>query len=747
MESILEEWRAHPDRDERIVHVRTEPARTAIYAEPKEPLPDAVLDALAGAGITRLYRHQAHSIDRVRAGIHTVLAAGTASGKTLAYQVPMAAAAAEGLHPAAIALYPTKALARDQLRSFGVFRDLVTAVYDGDTPREDRRWIRAHADVILTNPDMLHIGILPHHSRWAALFSRLQFVVVDELHVLRGIFGSHVAHVLRRIRRIARHYGADPTFVFTSATIGNPGELASWLAGLDVEVVSEDVSPVGEKTFVLWNPELTDPELGIRGSSLAEATVVFSDLVSRDVHTIAFARSRKASELIYRWARERLDDDRADRIAPYRGGYLAVDRRAVEERLASGDLLGVAATNALELGIDIGGLDAAIVTTFPGTIASFRQQAGRAGRTLRESMAILIGGQDALDQYYMSHPDELFEREPEAAVVNPANPHVLTDHIGCAAYELPLVPEDREFLGDDLEEAVPTMVGDGRLRLRDGKLYWAKRRAPAPDVNIRTSGGAVYTIGQHGGELLGSIDEERAFSQCHPGAIYLHQGDSYVVEELDLHRREVVVRRADVGYYTQPKVDKDILVRHMGTTKRLGRIDVHWGKVEVESQVVAYQRKEISGGAILSTEPLDLPARTFETESFWFTFGPDVIEDADLGWTDLPGALHAAEHTGIAMLPLFAICDRWDVGGLSTAIHPDTGGAVYFIYDGYPGGAGIAGIGYARAGELLRATRQALLDCPCATGCPSCVQSPKCGNFNDPLDKDGAERLLRVVLL
>jgi DEAD/DEAH box helicase domain-containing protein len=748
IEAMLEAWSADDEAAQRIVHVeRVDPA-PAVYEDVAPPIAPAVAGRLAARGVTRLYRHQAQGIRRVREGRHTVVVAGTASGKSLVYQVPIAEAVDQDPGATALGLFPTKALAQDQLRSFSGIGgpDLVAATYDGDTDPEARRWVRRNANVVLTNPDMLHVGILPSHERWGGFFGRLRFVVVDELHVLRGIFGSHVAHVLRRLRRVARHHGADPTFVFASATIGNPGELAQRLLGLPVEVVDQDTSPSGAKVYVLWNPELEDAVTGRRASSLTESTRVFTDLVGHDLHTLVFSRSRKASELMFRWARDRLDPERAKRIASYRGGYLAKDRRRIEQALFSGELLGVTATNALELGIDVGGLDAAVITTFPGTIASFRQQAGRSGRNQREAMVVLVAGQDALDQYYVTHPEDLFSRPAEAAVVNPANPEILAAHIGCAAHEIPLVPDDRDYLGEELEEAVPDLVAAGRLAVRGGRLLWAGGRSPAAAVDIRTSGGPPYVIADHRGDLLGSVDEDRAFSQCHAGAVYLHQGDTYVVEHLDLGHREVRVRRGEVGYYTQPKIDKDVRVLRTEATGSTGRLGRAHGWVEVETHVLAYQRKEIGSGRVVDTLPLDLPSRTFRTQAFWYTFPDDLFSDAGAAWNDLPGILHAAEHTAIAVMPIYAMCDRWDIGGLSTAHHPDAGGAVFYVYDGYPGGAGIAPIGYAAGERHLRATLAVLEECPCAAGCPSCVQSPKCGNFNEPLDKDGAARVLRLAV-
>ncbi len=490
MRAIIDAWTFDPQTSERIVHVETVPERGAIYEQPNPPLSDRLAEALATRGIDRLYRHQAQAIGRARSGVHTVVVAGTASGKSLCYQVPIAEAAMVDRKATALLLFPTKALARDQFRSLHTFGipELTPAVYDGDTDQDARVWTRKHSNAVLTNPDMLHIGILPSHGKWAPFFRNLQYVVVDEVHVLRGIFGSHVGNVLRRLRRIAHFYGANPTFIGSSATIGNPGELMEALIGLPVDVVDQDTSPTGIRHHVLWNPELGEDDR--RRSPLAEAADVFIDLVRREVPTIAFARSRKGVELVYRWARERLGPDLAARIAPYRAGYLAEDRRRIERALFSGELLGVTATNALELGIDVGGLDAAVLATFPGTVSSYRQQTGRAGRSSDESLAVLVAGQDALDQWFMNHPADLFARPSEAAVVNPANPNVLAAHMGCAAYEIPMLTgEAITTFGPAVEELATQLVSDGMLRVRNGRLLWAGREAPAPGIDIRTAGG------------------------------------------------------------------------------------------------------------------------------------------------------------------------------------------------------------------------------------------------------------------
>ena len=742
---LTTEWTENPDLEGTLVHVERVAARPAIHADLDPPPPPALARRMAERGIERPYRHQVRGIDSIRAGHHTVLVSGTASGKSLTYQIPIVERILAEPRTTALLLYPTKALAQDQLRSFRRFElpGVDAATYDGDTPGQERVRIRKHANVVLTNPDMLHVGILPDHGRWADFLHRLSVVVVDEMHTLRGIFGTHVALVLRRLRRLAAHYGAQPTFVFSTATIGNPGDLAAALCGLPVEVIEGDDSPSGEKLVALWNPPLSDTNTGRRRSPVAETTDLLLDLVRRQVHTIVFTRSRKSTELIYRWAKQRVSPDLVDRIAPYRGGYLPTERRLIEKRLFNGELLGVIATNALELGIDVGALDAALLATFPGTLSAFRQQIGRAGRSSQHSLAVLVGGEDALDQYFMAHPEELFARPSEAGVINPSNPTVVDAHTGCAAYELPLTLEDREILGLESEESATRLVAAEHLALRNGRLYWARRYRPAPRIDIRTSGGGTYTLTGEG-RMLGTVDGWRANRDAHAGAVYLHQGESFVVDRTDHRRREIELHRADVDYYTQAKEEMSLEILDQKATRRLGPAGHYLGGLRVETQVIGYQKRRIGSREVLDTVYLDLPPTRFDTEGIWFTI-PEVLT-AVVPSFDLLGALHAAEHAGIAMLPLLAICDRWDIGGLSTDWHPQTGMASIFIYEGFAGGAGISPIVYEAGVRHLRATLEAIRRCPCESGCPSCVQSPKCGNLNEPLSKSGAEALLQALL-
>ena len=737
---VLKRWAD----EEELAHQRTIPPREARFGSIHlDPL---LATRLAERGIDGLYLHQTRAIDSIRAGRHTMLSVGTASGKSLAFQIPILERIIAQPKSTALLIYPTKALAQDQARSLRSFKvPLVSAaIYDGDTPPEERPQIRRRTNIILTNPDMLHIGILPFHNGWSDFFHRLAYVVIDEVHHLRGVFGTHVAFIIRRLRRICEHYGASPTLVLASATIGNAAELAEQLTGLEVEVIEGDYSPAGERSFALWNPGLVDPELGLRRSALGDATSLFAELVKEGGKVIAFTRGRKSTELMYRWAAGRLPPELASEIAPYRAGYTPVQRRQVESRLFGGELAGVIATNALELGIDVGGLDAAVITTFPGTMAAFRQQAGRAGRSGQSSLVVLVAGDDALDQYLMRHPQELFERPSEAVVVNPSNPLLAAAHLACAAYEKPLELDDRHFLGPATEEVANSLVQSEHLKLKDGKLHWAVRQKPAPAIDLRASGGPPYTISA-GGKFLGTLDQARVNRDAHPGAIYLHQGDSFLVEAVDHQLREVQVRSASVDYYTQTRTETDLGIVEMEIRNQIGSrgVHIHLGMVDVENQVVAYQKRHLRTREVIETVPLELPAYRMTTSAVWLTI-PDPLLATLKG--DLLGSLHAAEHAGIAMLPLMAVCDRWDLGGLSTNWHPDTGTATIFIHEGYPGGAGIAPIAYERRQKHWQATRDAIAECPCVSGCPSCVQSPKCGNLNEPLSKSGAVELLDAIL-
>jgi DEAD/DEAH box helicase domain-containing protein len=746
----LEELVARLGTGGRLVHLERLPARPARHAEPEHPLPAEIRERLPD----RLWSHQAAAIDLARAGRSVAVTTGTASGKSLCYQAPMAEAAL-GLDVAggavgpgtSLVLYPTKALAQDQRRALTALGlpGVVAACYDGDTGPEERAWARRSATVLLTNPDMLHAGVLPQHGRWATFLMRLRYVVVDELHLLRGIFGSHVAQLLRRLRRLCAHYGSDPTFIFSSATIGEPSTLAGALCGKEVAAVTDDGSPAGERLFALWNPPLLDEQAGIRASAHGEAAGLLAELVRGGSRAITFCRSRKGTEVVAADARRRVGEG-PGLIRSYRGGYLASERRAIEAELFGGTLRGVVATSALELGVDIGGLDACVLDGFPGTIASMWQQAGRAGRSQQRSLAVLVAGDDQLDQWLMAHPEEVFRRRPEPAVVNPSNPFVLLPHLACAAFELPLGHEDRRWWGDDLDEGVRRLVHDDHLRVRDRRGYWAGDGAPAWRVGLRSGSSTEYRIATGDGRLVGTVDAGRAFEVVHPGAVYLHQGVAWKVDDLDLDDHVAWVVPASGDEHTQVRSETDIRILTSEVSRRVGRASLHLGEVEVTSTVVGYQRRDAATGEVLGMVALDLPPSRLVTRAFWYVMEPRLLDAAGVPPGGRPAALHAVEHAAIGLLPLFTICDRWDVGGVSTAVQYDTGRPTIVIYDGYPGGAGIAELGFDAGRQHLEATLEVLAMCPCASGCPSCVQSPKCGNLNDHLDKAGATALLEVVL-
>ena len=701
--------------------------------------------SLLAHGIDALYAHQAEALEVARTGAHVLVATGTASGKSLAFNLPVLDELLGDRHARALYLYPTKALAQDQARALDALRvaGLTVRIYDGDTPHDLRRGIRKEANVILTNPDMLSVGILPHHadSGWEDVFYNLRYVVVDEAHVYRGVFGSHVANVLRRLRRLGGRGQASPQFLLASATIGNPAELGRSLVGEEVAVVADDSAPRAERTIALWNPPLLDSELGQRASGLGEAARLLAELVERELRTICFTKSRKAAELIHRFASQRLSAELASRLSPYRAGYTPGQRREIERRLMEGELLGVTATDALELGIDVGLLDCAISVGFPGTVASLRQQWGRAGR--REAgLGVLVASEDALDQFFMREPDALLGRSVEAAILDGSNPRVLDGHVLAAAYEAPITEADRAVLGEAALERAAVLAERGLLRRTPRGYLWAGRDYPAGRLSLRsTSAGAVTVIQEETGEVLGTVEEERAPATVHEGAVYLHLGESYRVRALDLPTREARVEPFKGDYYTQTKRETSTEIDEIRRIEHRAGVELSFGAVSVTEHVIAYQKRFVQTGEAFELCPLDLPAQTFETEAVWF------CPDAGLlgGYEQMPvllGTLHAAEHSLIALLPLWAMCDRWDIGGLSTNVHPQTGLPTIFVYDGHPGGVGITERGFERFEGWVADTARLLAGCPCERGCPSCVQSPKCGNLNEPLDKAGALELL-----
>jgi DEAD/DEAH box helicase domain-containing protein len=744
-----------------VTHVESLPARAGRTAAWPDWAPPLLVDRFRLSGAEAPWEHQAKAAALAAGGQSVVLATGTASGKSLAYQLPVLSSLLTEPKATALYLSPTKALAADQLRAVRALRltEVRAATYDGDTAPDERDWVRTYARLVLTNPDMLHRGILPGHAKWASFLRRLRYVVVDECHGYRGIFGSHVAHVLRRLRRLCARYGSAPVFVLASATVSAPAESASRLVGLPVEAVTDDASPRGALDFALWEPPLMPGRSGehgapVRRSATAETSSLLADLVVAGVRTLAFVRSRRGAEVVALGARRALAEAApalTERVAAYRGGYLPGERRDLEAALQSGRLLGLASTNALELGIDVAGLDAVVLAGYPGTLASMWQQAGRAGRTGRQALAVFVARDDPLDTYLVHHPAAIFGRPVEATVLDPSNPYVLGPQLCCAAAELPLTEDDLPLFGGAAAAGLlPDLVRRGLLRHRPAGWFWTSRQRPG--VDIRGVGGEpVRVVEGATGRLLGTVDPGSAHHQVHAGAVYLHQGGSYVVDSLDLAEAVALVHADDPDWTTSARDVTDLRVVETLRTRSLGDAadpvgTLALGTVDVTNQVVSYLRKRAATGEVLDERPLDLPPRQLTTRAVWYTVSAEALARAGLDPAAVPGAAHAAEHAAIGLLPLYATCDRWDIGGVSTALHPDTGQATVFVYDGHPGGAGFAARGFEAAPQWLAATREMIASCECAAGCPSCVQSPKCGNGNEPLDKSGAVLLLDIVV-
>jgi len=750
---------AQPNYRQQIVHLEHIPSQNATFGKLDNPLHPNLQACLESLGISSLYSHQAKALNAILAGRNVMIATPSASGKTLCYHLATLDAILNDKDSRALYVFPTKALAQDQLRSVKQIPIEATeltqllipgavATFDGDTPQNERSNIRKQARIVLTNPDMLHFGILPNHQSWFRLFRHLKYVVIDETHIYRGVFGSHVASVLQRLRRLCASHGTNPQFICCSATIANPAEHAQNLVGLPFEAIVEDGSPRGEKYFVFWNPPIIGENRDARRSSNSEAAFLLGELVQKDIRGLVFARTRKLTELIYVYTREQLSPSLADKISPYRAGYLPEDRRWIENKFFDGELLGLVATTALELGINIGDLEATVLTGYPGSIASAWQQAGRSGRSNHSSLSFLIAQENPLDQYLMRNPDFFFDKNFEKAIINPGNPYIMKPHLLCAAWEKPLNNKDEEFFEPNIGTMLTDLEQEGRLRKRHDRWHPAPSISyPAQDINIRATSGQNYAvIDGRQGCLLETVEASVAFFQIHPGAIYLHQGESYLIKELDLARHIAWVEPRSTDYYTQSIDITDIRVMSLVNERDCRGVKVYFGDVDVTSTVIGFKRKRQFTEEVIGEEPLDLPPQNFPTKALWFDLPEKAINRiADAG-LDFQGGLHACEHAAIGILPLFALCDRNDIGGVSTPLHPDTGKAQIFIYDAYPGGIGIAEKGFEMITELWQATLKAVEACPCTDGCPSCVQSPKCGNNNQPLDKEAAVVLLAELL-
>lgn len=751
----LPRWLAE---SEHLAHVHHRPARAGRAAAWPDWVSAPVREAFAARGIERPWAHQVAAAQAAVEGRHVALATGTASGKSLAFLLPVLAAGLDGIvapsarverrgaasglrvaaRPSALYLAPTKALAHDQLRSceaLGLDGWRVSTL-DGDSDPDERRFAREFAHYVLTNPDMLHRSVLPQHARYARLLGGLTHVVVDEAHRYKGLFGAHVAAVLRRLRRLAHHYGADPAFVCASATVSDPGAVASALIGGDeVVAVTEDAAPRPALDVALLKPT----------PSLTETAAALLAAFARDGQALAFTTSRVQAELVAIRAKELVADPAT--IAAYRGGYLADDRRAIEAALSSGRLRGAASTNALELGIDIAGMDAVVTAGFPGTLAAFWQQVGRAGRAGRGAVAVLAAREDPLDAYLVEHPSLVFEAPVERTIVPVDNPFVLGPHLCAAAQERPLTEGDARWFGPDTAALAERLTRQGALRRRPLGWFWTHPVRAVDSIDLRSSQGkAVEVVDDATGRVIGQVDPGAADRTLHPEAVYVHQGETWLVDQLDLADKVALVHRADPAYFTQPQSLAGVRILATERSRPLGLGTVHVGTIELSGQVVGYLRRDSETGEVWDSTPLEFPERLMTTRATWWTLPDHAIGSLDLDLVDLPGAIHAAEHTAIGLLPAFVPCDRWDIGGLSSPLHADTGMTTVFVHDGLPGGSGIADRGYELAEQWWAAALDRVRTCPCADGCPACVVSPKCGNGNQPLDKAGAAAVLGALV-
>jgi DEAD/DEAH box helicase domain-containing protein len=738
--------------DGRLRHAHHRPAAPGTTAEFPDWVSAPIREAFARLGVERPWQHQAVAAEHAFAGRHVALSTPTASGKTLAYLMPVLAALVDGelgrplagnglIAPRHTALYlaPTKALAHDQWRTCRNLElpGLRFSTLDGDSDEAERRFARDYAGLILSNPDMIHRSVLPSHARFSRLLGSLRYVVIDEAHRYRGLFGAQVSAVLRRLRRLARHYGADPVFISCSATIaGADGHLAALSGVTAATCVDTDTSRRPALDFCLWQPE-EDPH--------SEAAMLLSRLVADGRQTLAFTTSRVQAELVALRAQQRLG--RAESISSYRAGYLADDRRSIERGLQSGELRGVACTNALELGVDIAGMDAVISCGFPGTLASLWQQAGRAGRAGADALAILVARPEPLDTYLCEHPEAIFGQRADTPVLHPDLPTVLRPHLAAAAQEKPLTEADTEFFGPAMVRLAGELAGRGVLRRRPAGWFWTRSDRAVDGIDLRSAAGEQVEIVEAAtGRVIGQVDPAAADRTVHAGAVYLHLGEQWQIVEYDPHARTALAKPNTGNWYTQAVGTSDLRILATEASRPLPGALAALGSVELGSQVTGYLRRDEVTGTVWDSNPLDLPARRFITRATWWTVGTDVLAASGIAPTALAGAAHAAEHAAIGLLPVFAPCDRWDIGGLSTVCHPDTGLLTVFVHDGHAGGAGFADRAYQVLPAWLAATLDLLRECPCEAGCPRCVVSPKCGNGNHPLDKAAAIALLQSVL-
>jgi len=758
IKAFIDEIKARPDfRD--VVHHEQFPKKEPVYAKTSRPLHPELADALASSGMGELFSHQALGVDIVRQGKNLVVMTPTASGKSLVYNIPVLESLLEDPESKALYIFPLKGLENDQL---GAFRNLaerlppgkpeepqkgrkkaftpgLCEIYDGDTTAYRRKKIReAPPAVVLTNPDMIHMAMNPFHRKWESFFRNLKFVVIDEIHTYRGIFGSHVANVLRRLRRVAKLYGSEPVFITCSATIANPCELAETLTGVPFETITDSGAPRGERHFLMINPSF-----GI--SPYTVATRLFASSVRSGFKTIAFTKARKITELMHSWINEGFSDI-SPVVSSYRAGFLPEERREIEKKLFSGELEGVVTTSALELGVDIGGLDVCVLVGYPGTISSTWQRSGRVGRSGRDSLIIMIGLPDALDQHFMRNPADFFRRSSEAAVLDPENRPIAKSHLLCAASEAYMKPDDPFFDTARLMPELAELENEGKIRRGRMGVWFSRRRLPQLEVSIRETGEA-YSVVVEGGKLLGESSSARVLYDLHPGAVYLHKGVQYRVRKLDMRERVALCAPAnDIDYFTRAVTQEESEILSVNDSVDLNGTAVNFGSMKITKRVTGYIKKQLFTDKDLGEFALELPPSVFTTTGIWMKVKEEILDEVRSRGFDAAGALHAAEHAAIAALPLYALCDRMDLGGISYAFNPELESPAIFIYDGHEGGVGLAKRGFECVRDWFGSTVSLMEDCPCEAACPSCTQDPKCGNNNEPLDKRGALIILKDML-
>ena len=744
LSEYLNRIKAHPDFGRAFVHCRYIPPVEPHYGSDTGMSPE-LSRILKKNGITDLYTHQARAIEHIRYGENVIISTPTASGKSLIYNLTVLETLINNKDAKALYVFPLKALEQDQLKNLSNLlnqlkgREISAEIYDGDTTPYKRKKIRDRPpEILFTNPDMLHQGIMAYHEKWKGLFENLSFVILDEVHTYRGIFGSHMNQIIKRLKRICGLYGARPRFILLSATINNPGEFGESLIHDSIRVVDSSGSPRSGQYFLFLNPEI---------SPNFSAARLFAYCIQSGFRTIAFTQSRKTAELIHVWTSQ-LSPGLRKKVSSYRAGFMPEERRDIEKRLANGELLGVVSTSALEMGIDIGYLDICILVGYPGTIINTWQRGGRVGRSGRESMIILIAKPDALDQYFMRRPDDLFKRSYEAAVLDPNNPYVVESHLPCAAYESPITARDENYWPDNLLLSIDKLEREGRLtRTADGAPIWySTSNNPHSMVNIRSGGGSYTIFEKETGQAIGTVDSVRAFKECHPGAVYLHMARQYLVDRLDLDRKDIIVHRSDLNYFTRVRSEKETEIIKVNRSRPEGQFIVKEGVLKVTEQVVGYEKRALPGQELLGMFPLELPQQTFETVGFWVEIEPVINRLMDEKGLHLMGGIHAIEHAAIGIFPLFALCDRNDIGGISYPYHPQLEKTAIFIYDGYQGGVGLSQRGYEVVRELFEKTLDLISNCGCEEGCPSCIHSPKCGSGNKPLDKAAAVTILEFLL-